>query len=484
MPHDVRSPRFTASAAGWRCAQVALVLLVAGLLPTACGKKGPPLAPVVKTPGLLSDFTARRSGDTVYLRFTVPATNIDNTKPADLSRIEVYAYTAMKETEGLEARDLTLVSEVLVRRPPDPEADRDAPKKPAAAAKPKPEKPPDPGVDQGSIVTITDVLTPEAMTLTKLPKRLIPPVVAKINEPSQGSKLELPAVGPALEARPRRFYVAYAVNHSGQRGNPSPRFAVAFDSLPPPPGKPRIDVKDKTAEISWDPPAGASAAVEQPTTDPLLLVTSRGMLLPVLPSYNVYVVSKSPAPGAVGGVRPPEMPLPLNDKPLTSPAFVDDKIEFGVERCYQVRTVNTVGATAQMAAVTTTTPAVAVPTGPTLLATPAISESAPSAIVCVTPADTVPPSAPTALAAVASTGAISLIWTGVDAPDLAGYLVLRSSTPAGPLTPLFAKPIRETTYRDDSVKSGVRYIYAVVAVDTAKPPNQSAMSNKAVETAR
>jgi fibronectin type 3 domain-containing protein len=118
------------------------------------------------------------------------------------------------------------------------------------------------------------------------------------------------------------------------------------------------------------------------------------------------------------------------------------------------------------------------------VATPAIAESAPSAIACVTPTDLVAPPAPTALAAVASTGAISLIWTGVDAPDLAGYLVLRGSTPDGPLTPLFPTPIRETTYRDTNVTPGTRYVYAVVAVDRASRPNQSPMSNKAEETAR
>ncbi|MCX6538953.1 MAG: hypothetical protein NT151_08475 [Acidobacteria bacterium] len=531
MPRDVRAPRSTARAAGWRRVQAALILLAVGLLPAACGKKGPPLAPIVKTPALLSDFTARRSGDTVYLRFTVPASNTDTTKPADLSRIEVYAYTAVKEIEGLQVRDLTLVSEVLVRRPPDPEDDRDAREKPAATKKPTKEKPPEPGVDQGSIVTITDVLTPESMKLTPIPKRLIPPPIAKADEPSHGSKLELPAVGPVLEARPRRFYLAYTVNHSGLRGTPSPRFAVAFDAPPPPPGKPRIEVKEKTLEISWDPPAGAAVAVEQPATGfelpvvtpdmllpglrlsnispgkprivvkektleiswdppasavwtveppatvpPLLLVTPRGMLLPVLPVYNIYAVTRLPVPAEAGGVRPPEMPLPLNVTPLTLPTFVDATIEFGVERCYQVRTLNTVGATAQLATAT--------PTAPVLLSMPATSESDPSAMACVTPADTVPPPAPTALAAVASTGAISLIWTGVDAPDLAGYLVLRSSTPDGPLTPLFTKPIRETTYRDTNVRSGARYVYAVVAVDRALPPNQSPISNRAEETAR
>ncbi|MCX6546257.1 MAG: hypothetical protein NTV05_17835 [Acidobacteria bacterium] len=481
MLPDVLASRPMVTAAGWLRAEAALILLLVGLVPAACGKKGPPLAPIVKTPAPLSDFTARRSGDTVYLRLTVPSGNTDNTKPADISRVEVYAYTALKEIEGLEVRDLTLVSEVLVRRPPDPEADRDVTEKPAATKKPAKEKPPEPGVDQGAVITITEVLTPETMAPTPIPRRLIKTSTVTTSDPSQGSRLELPVGGPVLEARLRRFYLAYAVNRSGERGNPSPRFAVAFDALPPPPGRPRLAVNGKVLEISWDPPVGAAAAIERPGAAPLLPAAPRGMLLPVLPLYNIYAVSRSSSSAETGGSRPAELPLPLNLKPLSVPSFVDDKIEFGVERCYQVRTVNTVGATTQ---VTTGTALTAPPAGVAPLATPAIAESAPSPIACVTPADRVPPPAPTALAAVASTGAISLIWTGVDAPDLAGYLVLRSATPDGPFTALFKAPITETTYRDTSVTAGVRYVYAVVAIDRASPPNQSAMSNKTEETAR
>jgi fibronectin type 3 domain-containing protein len=46
------------------------------------------------------------------------------------------------------------------------------------------------------------------------------------------------------------------------------------------------------------------------------------------------------------------------------------------------------------------------------------------------------------------------------------------------------EPIKETTYRDTTVKPGVRYVYAVVAVDTASPQNVSAQSNRVEETAR
>jgi hypothetical protein len=148
----------------------------------------------------------------------------------------------------------------------------------------------------------------------------------------------------------------------------------------------------------------------------------------------------------------------MTESPVKGLTWTDSSAAFGIERCYDVRAVVTQG--------------------------PATLESDPSPAACVTHTDTFPPAAPTALAAVAGEGAVSLIWVGVEAPDLDGYLVLRGDAPDGALTPLFEIPIRETTFRDATAKPGVRYLYAVVAVDRATPPNRSPLSNKVEETAR
>ena len=63
-------------------------------------------------------------------------------------------------------------------------------------------------------------------------------------------------------------------------------------------------------------------------------------------------------------------------------------------------------------------------------------------------------------------------------------MVLRGEASGETLTPLTPVPIHETTYRDTTVKSGVTYFYAVVAVDNALKPNISAQSNLATEVAR
>ena len=49
------------------------------------------------------------------------------------------------------------------------------------------------------------------------------------------------------------------------------------------------------------------------------------------------------------------------------------------------------------------------------------------------------------------------------------------------LTP---EPIHDTSYRDSMVQPGHSYVYAVVAVDNATPPNRSEESNRQTEVMR
>ena len=115
-------------------------------------------------------------------------------------------------------------------------------------------------------------------------------------------------------------------------------------------------------------------------------------------------------------------------------------------------------------------------------------ESAPSETACTTFVDTFPPPPPTNLAAVGSEGGVSLIWDPSPGADVAGYVILRgeigAAGPPATLAPLTPQPIRESTYRDDTARRGARYVYAVVAIDGATPPNRSVESNRVEEGAR
>jgi hypothetical protein len=130
-------------------------------------------------------------------------------------------------------------------------------------------------------------------------------------------------------------------------------------------------------------------------------------------------------------------------------------VEWGVRRCYTVRVVESIdGLTVE-------------------------SDAPPPA--CTTLVDTFAPPPPSGLEPIASDGAISLIWDPGEAPDLAGYVVLRGPAGGGELTPITLSPIAEASFRD-VVPSGGRFVYAVQAVD--KAGNRSAPSDRVEETSR
>lgn len=110
--------------------------------------------------------------------------------------------------------------------------------------------------------------------------------------------------------------------------------------------------------------------------------------------------------------------------------------------------------------------------------------SAPSETITVDTRDIFPPAMPGGLVAVASPDehAIDLSWTPNTENDLAGYVVYRreaaSSAPAARISP--DQPVASPAFRDTTAKPGVRYAYAVSAVD--QDHNESARSRETEET--
>jgi hypothetical protein len=242
-------------------------------------------------------------------------------------------------------------------------------------------------------------------------------------------------VGPPVLTR---LYVIRGVSSRRRPGAPSVRLEVPLLAAPaaaraaatPP------TWNETSITVAWQPPASASDE-------------AAGVL------YNIYAV---PAAGAASSGVPLTAPVPLNAAPLDVTTFAHEGAAPGREQCFVVRSVATVGT--------------------------ALIESDPSDPICVTPRDTFPPAAPKNLQAVGSTGVINLIWDANTDSDLGGYLVLRGAAPGDTLQPLTPAPIRETRYQDRSTTPGVTYVYAIVAVDRATPPNTSAASNRVQETAR
>ena len=129
-------------------------------------------------------------------------------------------------------------------------------------------------------------------------------------------------------------------------------------------------------------------------------------------------------------------------------------MDWGTNRCYLVRTVEVV---ARM-------PIESDATGPT----------------CEMLVDTFAPAAPTGLNAVSTDGAINLIWEPNSEPDLAGYYVMRAAGDE-PLQRITSQPVTEPSFFDN-VQRGLRFTYAVQAVD--KAGNVSPSSATVEETAR
>lgn len=445
--------------------------LLAGLvgltiIVVACGKKGPPLAPLLRLPVAVGEFAGRRLGSTVYLRVKVPEANQDGTRPADIARVEIYAFNGIPAKADEVVKAGTVVATIPVRRPPSPEGkhprgERGAKNKndgkPAKPAPPPP--PPEPGFDQGTTVTVTDEITSTMLVPTRTEPTAEEKKASRGRTPARAAGEEPAQAGPATT----RVYVAVGFNHRGRRGVISPQIAIPLSPPGDAPSAPGLKYDEHAVTLTWTPPAGLRQPMQEPGGTKNL--PSRVLLPSAMATrYNVYEVAPEAAKTAAaakGTAAPPPplaFPMPLNDKPLDTPTFEDPRVEFGTERCYVVRTVDGTASVEQ--------------------------ESAPSAKACVSLRDVFPPAAPKGLAAVWSNGGVSLNWEPNSEADLAGYLVMRGEASGGPLQPLMQEPIHTTTWLDTTVRAGVRYVYAVVAVDTAKPPNGSPLSNKVEETAR
>lgn len=436
---------------------VLTIAFCAAAAAAACGKRGAPLAPIVRIPAAVDKITAARVGSDVYVTLTVPTTNIDASIPGDVGQIEVYGYTGRVPpplARWVELGDL--IAAIPVAPPPFPD-------QPVPAPAPGYLDPA--GAVQGTPVTVRDTLTEDELVQGREPpvdpRRARRPLPVAIVTPPAGAL--------------KRFYLAIPYSRRGTPGPPGLQTELSLTALPDPPTAVRAAYADTAIALAWEPSGGLLGFLldkplppePSPFDQPAVLIVAAG-LAPVDPSvppgpttYNVYR-DVAPDPLAL----PPEVetpswsasvPLPVNPAPLAT-MVATDVVDFGRQHCYTVHAIR--GA-----------------------APPVMSE--PSTPVCLTPVDTFPPATPSGLEAVPSEGGISLIWEPNGDLDLGGYLVLRREGGDATLRQLTESPIVEARFRDTDVKPGTRYVYSVVAVDSQLPlPNVSAESERVEETAR
>jgi hypothetical protein len=465
----------------------------------ACGKKGPPLAPLRLFPAAVAETDARRSGSNVELRFGLPTANANGPGPLDLGRVEIYAVTigpgaAEPPNPDLLAKE-RLVGTIEVKPPPVPGEDvptdnatpppsdtRPAPGErvtfveelseaklkpvilkvqgpgtggqgsaappaaggaappataapgaatsgaPPATADPaaaKPDEPPatPPAAAPGAATQPAPGQTAQKPADPSTPAPGAPAAAGTATPGQPGVAAQVPVPDPIAAAAASRIYAIRGITRGGRPGLPV-RVRIPLVDPPTPPSGVAARFTETTIALDWTPPVGDVGG------SPL--------------TFNVY-----PAAQGAGAI---------NSAPLTAPAFEQPIPEMGKEHCLVVRSVRTVAGVS--------------------------IESESSAPACTTPTDIFPPAPPAGLQAVATTDGVNLSWEASAAPDLAGYVLLRGDSPDGTLQPLTPEPISETTFRDATVKPGATYVYAVVAVDRATPPNTSARSGTATVTAR
>jgi hypothetical protein len=196
------------------------------LFVVACGKKGPPLPPLIKLPVAPADLSAARRANTVDLQFTVPNANTDNTRPANVARVDVYAFTGPATVPEADVLRLgTRVASVEVKAPRDPDVTFD---------------PTDPDQSEG------DVDPPEGEGLDQGAQ-------ARVQE-----TLSMPAVPPgaaSASAPPVRTYIGVGITTRGRPGPASRRAAVPLVPPPPAPPRPAVTYDEKAVTIQWAPAA-------------------------------------------------------------------------------------------------------------------------------------------------------------------------------------------------------------------------------------
>jgi fibronectin type 3 domain-containing protein len=224
-----------------------------------------------------------------------------------------------------------------------------------------------------------------------------------------------------LAGEPARLrYAIRYVNAAGQRAAFSNFYLMETAAkVADPPTVTGHEDSETAITIKWDPPTQ--------NTDKSTPVNLLG--------YNVYRLLEA---------KPDQDPKPLNQELVTGIQYADKTFKFGEKYLYFVRSVS-LGTEGKHV------------------------DSLDSNKVPLFQADNYPPAPPVGLGIGPAPGRLSLFWAANSEPDLAGYIVFRSTDPSlsKDWTVLTPANYTKTTFTDTNVETGKTYYYYIRAVDNA-----------------
>jgi len=436
----------------------------------ACGKKGPPLAPIAVLPTPAIDLKVDQRESAALLTFTAPTRTTTGVPLERIEAVEIYRFTepvVVPAAQGQAAPALALGAtsgsqvKTAAQGQAAPETQGQAPpgaqgQAPPALATPSTQSAPALafGATSGSQVKTAGQAAPGAQGQAA-------PALATQSTQTSPAAERAPKVraveATEFEARASKSSTlegadleAATLGGKIQVGDPIP----AEDLKQPSWHYYAVRTRDPRGKVStWSNIVGLLVRESLPAPADLgSAVTAKAIQLnwSAAPGAAGYRLYRAEADGPFGIE-------PIHPATLSDTAFQDATFKFGGRYRYRVFACRS--------------------------ASPPYYESAASNSAAAEPRDIFPPALPTGLSVIArSSSVVELFWEPNREADLAGYAVYRrpaggSDTDWKLISP--ASGLRGESFRDTDVQSGAAYEYAVAALDDSEPPNQSKRSEPA-----
>ena len=414
----------------------AIPLALALTLAPACGHKGPPLAPRLRTPPALSEFRLAQRGTALEISCTAPGASVGGVL-FDHVDVELFWGEGWIDLEKKGQRR-TLRAEPgarVVETVPLPAPGTLVRAAGRAAA----------GRDKGQRSLILALETHEPLSPPNdLAVRLRAKGVTLSWRGVRPEKIPPPDLGPVGGLR-RPFAEGPAFGtgappreSDAPEGPPSDAAPEEADERPGEPGG--EGGEGEPASATDEAPPGEATGEDVGLDEDAAEDDSAPSVLPLPRSHGFRVYRR---------LQSSPFRAPLNVEPLERRLFTDTAAPLGATVCYLIRAVGSVEP---------------------------LIESAPSNEVCLDVRDIAPPSPPSGLAVVPRDGGLEVVWSPSSESDLGGYRIYRTIG-EGEVERVGEVPAGTTAWLDTAPQAGVLYRYTVTAFDQAGnegPPSGSA----------